>query len=376
MVRHSQFLVPDNQPRQSENGGYGYLMIETLRISNFRCYSNLRLSGLKRLNIIVGANSSGKTTLLESLFMVAGASAANAAFQLRALRQLGSTLQVLSDPMSYQGLWEDLFHWFKLDQIISIEASGSSSDSRSLLVYYDNSSNQLLPFGSESIPSTFFPQINFEWKRGDENPVIVKPKISSKGLEFEGASTEYFPVILFGPHASNTPDENARRFSALSRDGKADSVIRALKGEFSFLESLSIEYASSIPSVFATVRGTNKKLPVGLLSDGINKLLSILLGIASFSRGTVLIDQIEDGFYFDRLQSIWEIIHSFAVLHNVQVFATTHSRECLESLLPTVKNHTSDFCLLRAKREKDSCSVSQFDGDGLLAALQKRGEIR
>jgi AAA15 family ATPase/GTPase len=351
-------------------------MIESLRVANFRCYSSLKLTGLKRINIVVGANSSGKTTLLESLFMVAGASAPNAAFQLRALRQLGGQLQFVSDPSSYQGLWEDLFHWYKLDQIISIEATGSSQDSRSLLVYYDDSSNQLLPFGSQSVPSAFFPQINFEWKRGNENAVLVKPKITPKGLEFDGASTEYFPLILFGPHASNTPDENARRFSALSRDGKSDSVIDALRREFSFLDSLSIEYASNMPSVFATVKGNSKKLPVGLLSDGINKLLSILLGIASFSRGTVLIDQIEDGFYFDRLRSIWEIIYSFAVLHNVQIFVTTHSRECLESMLPVVKAHVTDFCLLRAKRDKSSCSIQQFDGEGLLAALEKRGEIR
>ena len=120
-MRSSQSLALDDQTQGVENNGH--LMIESLRVANFRCYSNLKLTGLKRLNIVVGANSSGKTTLLESLFMVAGASAANAAFQLRALRQLGGQLQVISDPSSYQGLWEDLFHWYKLDQIISIEVS-------------------------------------------------------------------------------------------------------------------------------------------------------------------------------------------------------------------------------------------------------------
>src|ERR1700722_15913034 len=96
----SQSFVLDDQSHAVENGGH--LMIESLRVANFRCYSNLRLTGLKRLNIVVGANSSGKTTLLESLFMVAGAAAPNAAFQLRALRQLGGQLQVSSDPASYQ----------------------------------------------------------------------------------------------------------------------------------------------------------------------------------------------------------------------------------------------------------------------------------
>jgi AAA15 family ATPase/GTPase len=351
-------------------------MIEELRIENFRCFDKLTVSKLKRMNIIVGTNSSGKTSLLESLFMVAGAAAPNATFQLRALRQLGNQVQIAGDPSVYKALWEDLFHWYDQKKMISISATGSTSDSRSLSVYYTESSNQLLPFGDQDVPSAIFPQINFEWKRGTEDPVVVKPKLTAKGLEFEGNSFEYFPVIFFAPHATSAPDENARRFSALSRDGNVDSIIEALKAEYSFIESLSIEYASNIPSVFASLKGSKKKLPLGLLSDGVNKFLGILLGIATFPKGTVLIDQIEDGFYFDRLESIWRTVHRFAVRHEVQMFITTHSRECLNAMRPVLEEYSSDFCLLRAKRDKTTSSVAHFSGSSMFAALQKNGEIR
>lgn len=45
----------------------GYLMIEKLRIENFRCFKSVFLEGLRRVNIIVGRNASGKTVLLESI---------------------------------------------------------------------------------------------------------------------------------------------------------------------------------------------------------------------------------------------------------------------------------------------------------------------
>ena len=186
-----------------------------------------------------------------------------------------------------------MFHWFDLKRIISISAVGSAGDSRSLTVSYGDTEKQLLPFGSESPATnrpiqTSFPQISFAWRRGESEPVVVKPKITAKGLEFEGSSPEYFPAILFGPHTTNTPEENARRFSNLSKQGKAESIVKALRDEYPFLEELSIEYASGIPSVFAKVRGSSKKLAIGLLSDGINKLLGILLGIATFGGGTIL----------------------------------------------------------------------------------------
>ena len=246
-------------------------MIESLKIENFRCFSSLSVGGLKRVNLIVGPNSSGKTSFLESLFLVAGSAAAAAAFQLRGLRQLGNVVQLVSDSAAYQGLWEDLFHWFEQGRTITIDARGSAGDSRSLKVSYNESTSQLLPFGSEVSQSVVFPQIVFEWQRGDETAVIIKPKITPQGLIFEGASTEYFPVILFGPHTANAPEENAKRFSALSKEGKSDSITRALKDEYPFLESLSIEYNSSIPAVFASVKGNSRKMQLACcLTESIN----------------------------------------------------------------------------------------------------------
>ena len=44
-----------------------YLMIDKLSIENFRCFKSVQLWDLKRVNIIVGENASGKTVLLEAI---------------------------------------------------------------------------------------------------------------------------------------------------------------------------------------------------------------------------------------------------------------------------------------------------------------------
>lgn len=370
--------------RKDENGRKlseikaGYLMIEQVAIQNFRCFSSLQVSGLKRINVIVGGSASGKTAFLEALFLNAGAAAPNIAFQLRALRQLGNQIQIVPEVSAYEGLWRDLFHWFEQDRTISIDAIGNENDSRSLRILYSGTGTQTLPYGKQPVGGGFVPQIVFEWRRGEQEPVVVKPRFAAAGMQFEGGSIEHFPIIFFAPHAADTPEENAKRFSELSKSGKVGPVIDALRAEFPFIDSLSIEYLSNIPTVFASLANRTEKMPVGLISDGVNKLLSILLGISTYPKGTVLIDEFENGFYYERYESIWRTIYAFARFNEAQVFATTHSREFLRALIPTLQANARDFCLLRAEQSASRVDsmIARFEGEHLLSALSKDGEIR
>ena len=352
-------------------------MIDQMIINNFRGFSSQRVSDLRRVNLIVGKNSSGKTAFLESIFISAGAAGPNVTFTLHAMRQLGSQLQLTAEANAYQALWRDLFHWFEQDKTISIEIIGTAGDSRALHISYSEFSSQLLPFGSQpSTNPTVLPQIVFEWKKGDEPSIIVKPKLTSKGLEIEGASVEHFPAMMFGPHITDSAEEVGKRFSELSKEGKSEIVLDALKVEYPFLDSLSIEYSSATPVVFASFKGNRKKLPIALISDGINKLLSILLGIACFPRGTILIDQIEDGFYFDRMSSIWNTIYRFAKDNDSQIFATTHSMEFLKATRESMHGKEDDFSLLHAQRDNGSCNIRTIKGKFLEASLEQGIEVR
>jgi AAA15 family ATPase/GTPase len=351
-------------------------MINQVTIENFRGFAALTISKLRRVNIIVGQNSAGKTALLEALFMSSGAAAPNATFAFKALRQLGNQIRPGSEPSAYQGLWEDLFHWFNQDKTIVIEIIGSNGDSRSLRVFYSDAPSQILPIGRQAVNPNLVPQIVFEWKKADEPPIVVRPKLTATGLVLEGAVVDHSPVIMFSPHSPDAPEANARRFSELSKVGKVEPVIEALRIEFPFLDSLSIEYSGAIPTVFASFKHQQLKMPVALISDGINKLLSILLGIASFPRGLILIDQLEDGFYFDRMPSIWKILYRFATINDAQIFATTHNRELLSSMIETIRGHEDDFTLLHAQRENGSCSIRSTEGRFFGASLEQNFEIR
>lgn len=351
-------------------------MIEQITIRNFRGFAFQEVSGLKRVNVIVGKNASGKSAFLESIFIASGASGPNVTFSFRAWRLLGNVVQITAEPTAYQALWADLFHWFDQDNTISIEIIGTNGDSRSLRIMYSHRGSQVLPFGKQPVAPSVAPQIIFEWQRGNEQPVVVKPKLTGKGLEVEGASADHIPVIMFAPHTAETAEDNAKRFSDLSKTGKVDPIADALRIEYPFLDSLSIEYGAASPAVFATLKHNRMKMPVALISDGINKLLSILLGIAAYPKGAILIDQIEDGFYYTSLPSIWRTIYRFASQYDCQIFATSHSLECIGALREVMRGKETDFSLLHAQRDNGSCSIRTTEGRFFEAALEQGFEIR
>src|SRR5262249_11581485 len=97
-------------------------MYSRISIRNFRGIASLDASGFRRINLIMGRNNSGKTTFLESLFLLGGAT--NPLFpttlgQLRGQR-LGGTYP---DPV-----WRPLFH--NLDPRVPVEIRGQWAEER------------------------------------------------------------------------------------------------------------------------------------------------------------------------------------------------------------------------------------------------------
>lgn len=361
-------------------------MISKIQVNNFRCFRHLEIDELKRINLITGKNSSGKSAFLESIFISSGSMAPNTVFQIRGIRKMGNQVSgPPGDAAAYRGLWEDIFYDYDQGKKISIKIVGNpSSDGRYLKVEY------ITPIGTQELPfdklssSTVgsraqqagMPQIEFSWKRDGHPEIIARPKFSPSGMQVDASRVDLFPCIWFTPGIGETPDENAKRFSDLDKNGNIAPVIAALTKEFPFIEGLSLDYHAGFPMVFAKLKDKTRKMPVPLISDGVNRLMAICLGIAVFRGGIVLIDQIEDGFHHKLLPSIWKSIHSLAKQFNVQMFVSSHSAECIQAMTEVLKGNESDFSLLRATRNESGCAITSLDGKYLEKALEQDFEVR
>ena len=95
-------------------------MYSSLSVKNFRGIGSLRMENLQRVNLIVGRNNAGKSTLLESLFLLGSAANASTSFTVGNLR--GHWIQ------NGESAWRPLFH--KADPRCPIEISADLADSK------------------------------------------------------------------------------------------------------------------------------------------------------------------------------------------------------------------------------------------------------
>jgi hypothetical protein len=349
-------------------------MIESVEIKNFRCFRELRLGGLRRINLLVGGNATGKTALLESLFLVASGSP-KIILRMRHFRLLGREVEVRRDRQSYESLWKDLLHSFDQKQTISITLGGLPDGSRRLDVLYSGEVPSLLPFGESAGEAAPVVPISFTWRWGQNQTVTVRPEFTDQGLEF-GRQAEILPAVFKNPVVREGPSEDAKRFSELSKQRKSSAIVEALRKEFDFLEDLSIEFSAGAPLLHVSMRSLEDKIPLSLVSDGISKLVSMLVAAATFSKGLLLVDELENGLYYKCLAAVWPALLRFCRQYDTQLFASTHSMECLRAALPAIAAHDAEFCLIRTERVDGECSARVFAGADLRSAIEQEVEFR
>jgi len=356
-------------------------MIDSLEIKNFRCFSNVTLSGLRRINIVVGKSASGKTAFLEALFIAAGASP-EIPIRVRAWR--GLPVATISDQKSvYEALWKDMFYKFIQTQEIRISLKGSTLNTRALTIGYKDP-GELLPLEvrKDSRQAEPFRPITFSWTDGSGHPLSIQPEVKGGALmarmlmQPQSETQAPFPCSFYSSSAIPSQEENAQYFSQLSVKHEEQPIVDFILKEFSFVESLGIESFARTPTIYASIRGLPEKQPINMVSTGITKIFSILLGMANQGGGIVLIDEMENGIYWDRLSSIWGALLTFARKYDIQIFATTHSMECLEAAAQAAAEHDDEFGLMRVEKKNGESAMRQFTGKAFRSAIRQGGEVR
>ena len=198
----------------------------------------------------------------------------------------------------------------------------------------------------------------------------------TKQSENFGGSLEISVFRSMLPANQTIPSvESADRFSSLSQSGKDREFVDILTKEYKWLEDLSIEVIAGVPAIFATVRGQKDKRALANISGGINRIVAVMLGIASRPKSIVLVDEIENGLFYKHQSALWRGLLTLAQKYDGQLFLTTHSEEWLEALVEAAGDEVDDLSLWRAERSKNGPVVRQFSGKQVAAGI-KAGEVR
>jgi len=171
-------------------------------------------------------------------------------------------------------------------------------------------------------------------------------------------------------------EEVTSRFSELSKNFESGGFIEQFSKLYPTIKNLSVEVSGGIASIFAEVNGLPKKIPLSLASGGMSKLSAILLGITQQAGGVVLVDEIENGFYYNRLPMVWSALDQFSRANNCQLFISTHSAECLRAAAKIAAVNPSDFSIMRTVMGSEGTAVRGFDGARFADAIEDDIELR
>ena len=187
-------------------------MIQSISIKDFRCYENLELHGLSRLNIVVGRNATGKTALLEAIFLAAG-STTEMPLRFKGMRGIGKGVKVGLEKKSFESLWNDLFFNFDQKRTISISLVGSLENTRSVTIEYGGEGSLTLPLGEQTLDSALVLPLIFHWRDGNGKLISAEVKLTPNGLILP-SSPEAIGVAFF--HSSALLEHAAKMRSAVS----------------------------------------------------------------------------------------------------------------------------------------------------------------
>jgi AAA15 family ATPase/GTPase len=359
-----------NQER-APYGATGYRMIENVQIRNFRCFKQASLTNCGRINVIVGRNASGKTALLEALFLASGPSP-EVALRLKQWRGFDSGAATGTFAQIDEAMWSDLFFNYDKSRAVEIALFGSDNHTRSLTISYGKVEES---FGLSSRQAVSLSGAMFKWTRYDEETFLIRPEFTRGGFVFAGTDIQPIPGMFFASSHPFLNQENTQRFSELSKKRRVQPFISAMKREFDFINDIDIQSFVGQALLHADIPTLPEKVPLVSISSGVNKLSSILLALSMEDRYIVCIDEIENGIHYSRLESAWAAMFKMATDNHAQIFASTHSGECLDALANVFESHPNDMTLTRTEIEDGEAIVEQFRGETAIKSI-KAGEVR
>jgi AAA15 family ATPase/GTPase len=327
-------------------------------ILNFKKFESLEVKNIGLINIIVGDNNVGKTSLLEALsFTKDKETYLKRLIYLHIIRSniYPDKLEISTDNIIYK---------YKLE--------------RSFLNQFKKYQDKNIVFKLKngrvfSIFNLSF--VDYVEKNSNDINLLYNNSINLENILYE--------IIInqpFIPYGKGFGLDLAKSYDKYIR------VNREIEKEF--LENLKV-FIPSVESVYVSSNGnieirelnSNEDRPLYQYGEGANKLFRILVLLSTYKGEILLIDEIDSGIHYSRFKEFWRTIIKIAVNQNTQIFATTHNEECIKYFTEVLNEE--DFGLEYQEKSRviqlknlDKLISRTFDFSSFNLAYDDKIEIR
>ena len=329
-------------------------MIENLEIKNYRGISNLEISDLSTINIFVGMNGVGKTSILEAIALIVGTRA-------RMFEYLGHQ----RDMHAPGPLVSSLFRNQKTDVTPTLYTSNgeftqtvkispiSANEAYSMYSSHRTDKDRLNRAQREI--DTAIPGIEISYTNNLDASVTSKYAVHNDHfhIEEESVNNKEGGVFYISTRKGSSAHESAAMFSRLQNAEREDDLYNMLQSVAPGLKRLrNVVLENSYPEIYADFDGQKGGVPVSLIGDGFNRLLLIITGLFSKHSPYLIVDDIDSGFHHSIMEDAWRTLYKVATERKKQVFCVTHNEEMLNATLSGLDD-SAKLRIFRIHKEKD-----------------------
>lgn len=353
-------------------------MFTSIRIRGYRGLSEFTMRPLGRINLLVGENNSGKTSVLEGMQLLATPKNLSALELITGRR--GEVIH--SDSSRRLANLTHLFHGHDLQAGKDLSVLGETDDEQSEVFILQIAESEEDPTLFEAVDGAV-PELLAEADWGSSDQKIRIPLDTHGGALLGRVPGRREPMAQFISTSGLTVSEVITMFERIVLTPNEDLVVEALRAVDPTIEriaTVSEDHRSrwgGRGGIVVKREGVDSRVPIGSLGDGMWRMLGVAIGLVMSRGGILLIDEIDTGLHHSILSKMWQLVFRASDELDVQVFATTHSRDCVESIASIAHSESRDRSDVMIHRIESGLSTSiPYSEAEIVAAAEAGIEVR
>jgi len=335
-------------------------MIESIEIKNFRCFKDTKVAKFGLVNLFGGLNNSGKTALLEAIYLSQKPHEYNLMFCHQVIR--GERSSAAKD--NPENAWNNFFYQQQKAEEISLESIICIDDPQNSEVKLKQN-NKVKLTCSTQLDNTSNDEENIELTFGEKQSSLIvevltdsnqqysffqianKKGLSTNKIEGEQSSVHFIPAS-----AKLSGTELARQYDIACEDSQKEELIfKAIQLIDKTIERVK---TSTIGGGMLRLQRKNENLmPISLFGDAMNRIVDYILKIISYPNAVLVLDEIENGIHYTKQAELWEMLFKLAIEFNVQIFSTSHSLEMIDAFRNVAEQFSEQAAYFELRRHEE-----------------------
>ena len=370
--------------------------ISHLSVARFRSLRELAIGPFGQVNLITGKNNAGKSTLLEAIRLLVTDGAPSTLMSILNYREESVVVETESPATPADTSWFcSLFSDFPdlsgcADPFVITNTNGGSSPVKSVEVkvgWYseqrdpETGTRNLVPANATDLFGDPFgvPVLDIKSpSRQRRIRIDGRRTMLNRGM-IDAADTPRVPCVYLDPFSSRSTAHLGKLWDSIALTDSAKQVVEAMRiisPDIDDIAMIGSDGSSRSRTAIAKSRLFRSPVSLRTFGDGLNRLFGIVLSLVNAAGGVLLVDEIENGLHYSIQDEVWKVIFRMAAQLQVQVFATSHSWDCVHSFQHAANEYPQTGVLARLTPKGGSIIPTLFSEEEMRIATRDQIELR